>query len=110
MPGHIWKTKTKDHVLQTQWRYGITWYKEAQANTTSEQSNKNNIYDVGWRPTHGENGGVGNSKKKKKKKKKFLLYFASFWFEKIFKKCKKKKKYEKMHFTIRWLFAPKQTG
>ena len=28
---------------------------EAQANTTREQSN-NNIYDVGWRPSHGENG------------------------------------------------------
>ena len=31
---------------------------EAQANTTREQSNKNNIYDVGWRPSHRENGGV----------------------------------------------------
>ena len=39
---------------------------EAQANTTREQSNKNNI---GWRPSHGENGGVGNQKEKKKKKK-----------------------------------------
>ena len=35
---------------------------EAQANTTREQSNKNNIYDVGWRPSHGENGGVGKKK------------------------------------------------
>ena len=32
---------------------------EAQANTTREQSNKKNIYDVGWRPLHGKNGGVG---------------------------------------------------
>ena len=32
---------------------------EAQANTTREQSNKKNIYDVGWQPSHGENGGVG---------------------------------------------------
>ena len=32
---------------------------EAQANTTREQSNKKNIYDVSWRPSHGENGGVG---------------------------------------------------
>ena len=31
---------------------------EAQANTTREQSNKKNIYDVGWRPSHGEIGGV----------------------------------------------------
>ena len=29
---------------------------EAQANTAREQSNKNNINDVGWRPSHGENG------------------------------------------------------
>ena len=36
---------------------------EAQANTTREQSNKNNIYDVGWRPSHRENG-EGNIKKK----------------------------------------------
>ena len=36
---------------------------EAQANTTREQSNKNNIYDVGWRPSHGENGGEGTKKK-----------------------------------------------
>ena len=35
---------------------------EAQANTTREQSNKNNIYDVGWWPLHGENGGVGKKK------------------------------------------------
>ena len=35
---------------------------EAQANTTREQSNKNNIYDVGWRPSHGENGGDGKKK------------------------------------------------
>ena len=35
---------------------------EAQANTTREQSNKNNIYDEGWRPLHGENGGVGKKK------------------------------------------------
>ena len=32
---------------------------EAQANTTREQSNKNNL---GWRPSHGENGGVGKKK------------------------------------------------
>ena len=38
---------------------------EAQANTTTEQSNKNNIYDVDWRPSHGENGGVGKKKRKK---------------------------------------------
>ena len=37
---------------------------EAQANTTREQSNKKNIYDVGWRPSHGKNGGVGKKKKK----------------------------------------------
>ena len=24
------------------------------------------FYDVGWRPSHGENGGVSNKKKKKK--------------------------------------------
>ena len=36
---------------------------EAQANTTREQSNKNNIYDVVWRPSHGEIGGVGKRKK-----------------------------------------------
>ena len=36
---------------------------EAQANTTREQSNKKNIYDVGWPPSHGENGGVGKKKK-----------------------------------------------
>ena len=42
--------------------YEQVWTK-AQANTTREQSNKNNIYDVGWRPSHGENGGVGNQKK-----------------------------------------------
>ena len=36
---------------------------EAQANTTREQSKKNKI---GWRPSHGEIGGVGNKKKKKK--------------------------------------------
>ena len=41
---------------------------EAQANTTKEQSNKNNIYDVGWQPSHGENGGVG--------KKKVLIFIA----------------------------------
>ena len=35
---------------------------EAQANTTREQSNKKNIYDVGWRPSHGENGGVSKKK------------------------------------------------
>ena len=35
---------------------------EAQANTTREQSNKKNIYDVGWRPSHGKNGGVGKKK------------------------------------------------
>ena len=29
------------------------------------QSNKNNIYDIGWRPSHEENGGVGKKKKKK---------------------------------------------
>ena len=34
---------------------------EAQANTTREQSKKNNI---GWRPSHGDNGGVGKKKKK----------------------------------------------
>ena len=38
---------------------------EAQANTTREQSNKNNIYDVGGRPSHGENGGVEKIKKLK---------------------------------------------
>ena len=32
---------------------------EAQANTTREESNKKNIYDAGWQPSHGENGGVG---------------------------------------------------
>ena len=32
---------------------------KAQANTTREQSNNNSIYDVGWQPSHGENGGVG---------------------------------------------------
>ena len=37
---------------------------EAQANTTREQSNNNSIYDVGWQPSHGENGGVGNNKKR----------------------------------------------
>ena len=37
---------------------------EAQANTTREQSNKNNINDVGWRPSHEENGWVGKKKKK----------------------------------------------
>ena len=40
---------------------------EAQANTTREQSNNKNIYDVGWRPSHGENGGVG--------KKNIYIYF-----------------------------------
>ena len=35
----------------------------AQAKTTREQSNKKNIYDVGWRPSHGKNGGVGKQKK-----------------------------------------------
>ena len=35
---------------------------EAQANTTREQINKKNIYVVGWRPSHGENGGVGTKK------------------------------------------------
>ena len=40
---------------------------EAQANTTRGQSNKNNIYDVGWRPSYGENGGEGNLKKTTKK-------------------------------------------
>ena len=44
---------------------------EAQANTTREQSNKNNI---GWRPSHGENGGVG--------KKKICLVTMSGWAEK----------------------------
>ena len=38
---------------------------EAQANTTREQSHKNDIYDVGWRPSHGEDGGVGNKQNKK---------------------------------------------
>ena len=32
---------------------------KAPANTTREQSNQKNIHDVGWRPAHGENGGVG---------------------------------------------------
>ena len=47
---------------------------EAQANTTREQSNKKNIYDVGWRPSHGENGGVG------KKKDLFNVIFISVKF------------------------------
>ena len=38
---------------------------KAQANTTREQSDKN-IYDVGWRPSHGENG---------EKKKEFCLFY-----------------------------------
>ena len=38
---------------------------EAQANTTRDQSNNNSIYDVGWRPSHEVNGGVGSKKKKK---------------------------------------------
>ena len=53
---------------------------EAQANTTREQSKKNNI---GWRPSHGDNGGVG------KKKKKFI-YFKLYWtflMEKPQKNC-----------------------
>ena len=37
---------------------------EAQANTTREQSNKNNIYNVGWQPSHQENEGVGKKEKK----------------------------------------------
>ena len=41
---------------------GTSVTKEAQANTTSEQSNKNNIYGEGWRPSHGKNGGVGKKK------------------------------------------------
>ena len=44
---------------------------EAQANTTREQSNKKNIYDVGWQPSHGENGGVG-------KKKVFKIPYSKF--------------------------------
>ena len=35
---------------------------EAQANTTRKQSYKNNIYDEGWRPSQGENGGGGKKK------------------------------------------------
>ena len=35
---------------------------EDQANTTREQINKKNIYDVGWRPSHGKNEGVGKKK------------------------------------------------
>ena len=35
---------------------------EAQAKSTKEQSNKNNIYDVGWQPSHAENGGEGKKK------------------------------------------------
>ena len=42
---------------------------EAQANTTREQSNKKNIYDVGWRPSRGENGGVGKKKRSNEKQK-----------------------------------------
>ena len=38
---------------------------EAQANTTREQSNKKNIYEVGWRPSQSKNG-VGKKKKKLK--------------------------------------------
>ena len=50
---------------------------EAQVNTTREQSNKKNIYDVGWPPSHGENGGVG--------KKNVLLYCNQFLFLKDLK-------------------------
>ena len=46
---------------------------KAQANTTREQSNNKNIYDIGWRPSHGENGGVG---KKNKQTKRLLIYLT----------------------------------
>ena len=36
---------------------------EAQANTTREQSNKKNIYDVGWQTSHGKKRRVGKTKK-----------------------------------------------
>ena len=39
---------------------------KAQANATREQSNNKNIYDVGWRPSHGENGGESKNKQKEK--------------------------------------------
>ena len=42
---------------------------KAQANTTREQCNNKNIYDIGWRPSHGENGGVGKKNLKLKKLK-----------------------------------------
>ena len=35
---------------------------KTQVNTTREQSYNKNIYDVGWQPSHGENG---EGKKKK---------------------------------------------
>ena len=47
---------------------------KAQAITTREQGNNENIYDVGWQPSHGENGGVG----KKKKKNYFLIEIFIF--------------------------------
>ena len=50
---------------------------EAQANTTREQSNKNNIYDVGWQPSHGKNGGGG--KKKLFQSENILILSMSLW-------------------------------
>ena len=57
--------------------YNLEHNKILKHNTSREQSNKKNIYDVGWRPSHGENGGVGTKTKTNKKKKKKTLP----WFE-----------------------------
>ena len=55
----------------------------AQAKTTREQSNKKNIYDVGWRPSHGKNGGVGKQKKSSVNQifgsRPLKLYFNGAW-------------------------------
>ena len=51
--------------------------------STREQSNNNNIYDIGWRLSHGENGGVG----KKRTKNYWSLFYTVFLIRhwKIFK-------------------------
>ena len=62
----IWRALLTFYTAHGQKVSLIEWFNprqmEAQANTTREQSNKNNIYDVGLRPLHGENGGEGKKK------------------------------------------------
>ena len=51
----------------TRIRFRTPGQMKAQANTTREQSNNKNNYDIGWQPSHGENEGEG-------KKNSFVSY------------------------------------